>query len=85
MPVELTGQGLEVLNEDPLVIKNPKDWFHIHSYGQLTPFFKGLREEKLLGTHCTTADCEPRAWLPPHLSPLVRFGFSPVVPAMSIF
>lgn len=65
MAVELIGQGLEVLSDDPLVIKNPKNWFHIHSYGGLTPFFKALRDEKLLGTHCTAADCEPRAWLPP--------------------
>ena len=26
----------------------------------------------------------PRAWFPPHLPPLVRFSFSPVIPAMSI-
>ncbi len=39
MAVELIGQGLEVLSDDPLVIKNPKNWFHIHSYGGLTPFF----------------------------------------------
>ncbi len=26
----------------------------------------------------------PRAWFPPHLPPLVRFSFSPAIPAMSI-
>lgn len=66
MTVELLGKPNEVISSDPLVIKNPKDYFHIHSYGQLTPFFAGLRQGKLLGTRCTNAACpENRAWLPP--------------------
>ena len=65
MAVQLIGNGLEILSDDRLVIKNPKHWFHIHSYGQLTPFFHGLREKKLLGTRCTDPHCETRAWLPP--------------------
>ena len=31
MTIELNGTVAEVLNEDPLVIKNQKDWYHIHS------------------------------------------------------
>ncbi len=65
MAVQLIGKGLEILSDDRLVIKNLKNWFHIHSYGQLTPFFHGLREKKLLGTRCTDPHCETRAWLPP--------------------
>lgn len=58
--------ALEVLNGDPLVVKNPKTWFHIHSYGGWGKFFQGLREKKLLATRCTNATCgEKRLWLPP--------------------
>lgn len=66
MTIELDGSVAEVLNEDPLVIKNQKDWYHIHSYGGWGKFFKGLREKKLLATRCTNPDCgEKNLWLPP--------------------
>ena len=66
MSVELIAKGCEVLNLSPLVIKNIKDYFHIHTYGGLTPFFEGLRESKLLGTCCTNRVCEENLlWLPP--------------------
>lgn len=59
-------EPLEVLNDDPLVIKNPKTWYHIHSYGGWGKFFKGLAQGKLLGTKCVNSDCaENRIWLPP--------------------
>ncbi len=66
MSVELIAPGCEALNRSPLVIKNVKDYFHIHSYGGLTPFFEGLLESKLLGARCPNRACgENRIWLPP--------------------
>lgn len=66
MTVKLDGTFAEVLNEDPLVIKNQKNYFHIHSYGGWGRFFAGLREGKLYGTRCTNPACpEKRLWLPP--------------------
>lgn len=43
---------------------------HYHTYGMLTPYFKGLTEGKLLGTKCTNAKCpigkgKAELWLPP--------------------
>jgi uncharacterized OB-fold protein len=66
MAVKLNGTVAEVLNPDPLVIKNPKNWYHIHSYGGWGRFFQGLRQAKLLATRCTNPQCEEkRLWLPP--------------------
>lgn len=66
MTAELDGSVAEVLNEDPLVIKNPKNWYHMHTYGGWGRFFKGLREKKLLATRCANPRCEEkRLWLPP--------------------
>ena len=66
MSVELVAKGCEAMNPSPLVIKNIKDYFHIHTYGGLTPFFEGLRESKLLGTRCPNRACgESLLWLPP--------------------
>ena len=50
MSVDLVAAGCEAVNASPLVIKNVKDYFHIHSYGGLTRFFGGLRQSLLLGT-----------------------------------
>jgi len=43
---------------------------HYHSYGQLTPYFKGLTEGRLLATRCTNSRCpigkgRGELWLPP--------------------
>lgn len=66
MVVKLDGSTAEVLNENPLVIKNKKDWYHIHSYGGWGKFFEGLRKGKLLATRCTNSACLEKAlWLPP--------------------
>ncbi len=66
MAIELDGTAAEVLNEEPLVIKNLKNWHHIHSYGGWGKFFHGLRKGKLLATRCTNSECqEQRLWLPP--------------------
>lgn len=57
---------LEVFNEKPLGVKNPKTWSHFHSYGGWGKFFEGLKQSKLLGTRCTNDKCgEKRVWLPP--------------------
>ncbi len=66
MGFEWPTTAADVLNEEPLVIKNQKNWHHIHSYGGWGKFFKGLRQKKLLATRCTNPDCaENRLWLPP--------------------
>ena len=68
MGVELLKEAGEVVSESPLVVKNPKDYFHIHTYGGLSPFFVGLTESRLLGTQCPDPDCEEdRLWLPPRI------------------
>jgi uncharacterized OB-fold protein len=43
---------------------------HFHTYGQLTPYFKGLAEGRLLGTRCANPACpigrgDGALWLPP--------------------
>jgi len=43
---------------------------HYHTYGLLTPYFKGLTEGRLLGTRCANARCPisrgaGELWLPP--------------------
>ena len=66
--VKLEKPGVETLSDDPMVIKNVKDHYHIHTYGGLTRFFKGLTEGKLMATRCPNKDCaEGRMWLPPRL------------------
>ena len=66
MAIEWPTTCLEVIKDDPFVIKNPKTWYHSHSYGGWGKFFKGLREQKLLATRCTNPKCsEKRLWLPP--------------------
>jgi uncharacterized OB-fold protein len=57
---------LEVINLEPLVVRNPKTWSHFHSYGGSGAFFEALRQEKLMATRCTNPQCgERRLWLPP--------------------
>lgn len=66
MAVELNGTVAEVLERDPLIIKNKKDWHHAHSYGGWGKFFLGLQQGKLLATCCANPQCaEKRLWLPP--------------------
>lgn len=43
---------------------------HYHTYGQLTPYFIGLTEGRLMGTRCVNDDCpisrgRGELWLPP--------------------
>ncbi len=66
MAIDWPTTSAEVLGNDPLIIKNQKNWHHIHSYGGTGRFFDGLRESKLMATRCTNADCDEKdLWLPP--------------------
>lgn len=55
------------------VVRVPRfgeDGTHFHTYGLLTPYFKGLAEGKLLGTKCVNRRCPVsrgagELWLPP--------------------
>ena len=68
MAVQLLKTGGETFSQSPLVIKNPKDYFHIHTYGNLSKFFEGLTQSKIYGTRCANPDCEEtRIWLPPRM------------------
>jgi len=47
-----------------------KEGTHFHTYGQLTPYFKGLTEGKLMGTRCVNPKCpiykgKGELWVPP--------------------
>lgn len=64
MTIEVIGRGLEVAEENPLVVKNHKDITHFHSYGGLTPFFHGLVQGKLMATRCPQCR-DAELWLPP--------------------
>lgn len=55
------------------VVRVPRfgeDGTHFHTYGLLTPYFKGLTEGKLFGTRCVNPRCpvgrgDGELWLPP--------------------
>lgn len=51
-----TEEGTILFNVDPIIIKDHYEIDYIHSYAQDTPFFTGLAEGKLRGSHC--ANCE---------------------------
>ncbi|MDO8567844.1 MAG: OB-fold domain-containing protein [Dehalococcoidales bacterium] len=65
--VKFTGQPANIIKAEPaLVIEWPMAITHRHTYGKLSPFFKGLTEGKLLATKCVNPECdEHRLWLPP--------------------
>jgi uncharacterized OB-fold protein len=47
-----------------------KEGTHFHTYGLLTPYFKGLTEGRLMATRCVNAKCpvakgKGELWLPP--------------------
>jgi len=61
-----TPSVLSDQSDDFWVVEFPRSPMHYHTYGLLTPFFKGLTEGKLLATKCTNPDCtENSVWLPP--------------------
>lgn len=66
MSIDWPSVALEVVGRQPLIVKNPKTWSHIHSYGGWGKFFDGLQQGKLLAARCTNPACgEKRLWLPP--------------------
>ncbi|MFQ5600483.1 MAG: Zn-ribbon domain-containing OB-fold protein [Candidatus Krumholzibacteriia bacterium] len=66
-PAKITGQ------KDVWVLHFPRfgeEGTHYHSYGMLTPYFKGLTEGRLLATRCVNEGCpvsrgNGEMWLPP--------------------
>lgn len=46
-------EGTILFNLDPIIIKDHYEIDYIHSYAQDSPFFAGLAQKKLLGSHCT--------------------------------
>ena len=66
-PSEITETG------DAWILHLPRfgeEGTHYHTYGLLTPYFKGLGEGKLMATRCTNRDCpisngNGELWLPP--------------------
>lgn len=66
MATDWPKAALEVIEADPMVVRNPKTWSHFHTYGGWGRFFKGLEQKKLLATQCSNPRCdEKRMWLPP--------------------
>src|SRR4030043_2081163 len=61
------GKVSKIRQTEPrTVIEWPRALTHVHTYGLLSPFFKGLREGKLMATRCPNGKCtEKRLWIPP--------------------
>jgi uncharacterized OB-fold protein len=67
MSTKYIGKPLDLFDEKTAwVINFPRAIVHYHTYGLLTPFFKGLTEGKLMATKCVNPKCpHPSVWLPP--------------------
>ena len=75
--VELTTKSAPVLMEklfgkdvpaECIVRENPRTIVHRHTYGGLSPFFKGLGRHDLGGTRCKSKSCKHTGiWLPPRV------------------
>jgi uncharacterized OB-fold protein len=65
--VKFIGKVTKIRQTEPrTVIEWPRALTHVHTYGMLSPFFKGLREGKLMATRCPNKNCpENRLWIPP--------------------
>ncbi|MDH3215388.1 MAG: hypothetical protein OEN01_03745 [Candidatus Krumholzibacteria bacterium] len=72
--VKLRTTPSEITNiEDVWVLHFPrfgKEGTHYHTYGMLTPYFKGLTEGRLMATRCVNEACpisngHGEKWLPP--------------------
>jgi uncharacterized OB-fold protein len=65
--VKFIGQATKFRQTEPAaVIEWPRSITHVHTYGMLSPFFKGLREGRLMATRCPNEKCpEKRLWIPP--------------------
>jgi hypothetical protein len=67
LSTEYIGEPLELYDDKKAwVVRWPRSLEHRHTYGLLTPFFKGLTQGKLLATKCVNPKCPaPSVWLPP--------------------
>lgn len=67
LSTEYIGEPLSLFDDEKAwVVRWPRTVEHHHTYGLLTPFFKGLTQGKLMATKCTNPDCtENSVWLPP--------------------
>jgi len=65
--ITFIGQVTRIRQTEPAtVVEWPRSITHIHTYGMLSPFFKGLREGRLMATRCPNEKClEKRLWMPP--------------------
>jgi uncharacterized OB-fold protein len=61
------GETTRIRQSEPaMVIEWPRSITHIHTYGMLSPFFKGLSQGRLMATRCPNRTCtENRLWIPP--------------------
>jgi uncharacterized OB-fold protein len=65
--IKFIGRVTKIRQTEPAtVIEWPRSITHVHTYGMLSPFFKGLGEGKLMATCCPNEKCpENRLWIPP--------------------
>lgn len=71
-PVAMNPSTIDVVGE-AWILHVPRfgvEGTHYHTYGLLTPYFKGLAEGRLLGTRCINVSCpisqgHGQLWLPP--------------------
>jgi uncharacterized OB-fold protein len=66
-PSKITESGVAWILHVP---RFGEEGTHYHTYGLLTPYFKGLTEGKLMGTRCVNPGCpiykgEGELWIPP--------------------
>ncbi|MFQ5877585.1 MAG: Zn-ribbon domain-containing OB-fold protein [Acidobacteriota bacterium] len=66
-PSEITRKGEVWILHFP---RFGEEGTHYHTYGMLTPYFRGLSEGRLMATRCTNPDCpiargRGELWLPP--------------------
>ena len=61
------GQVTKIKQTEPqTVIEWPRTLTHIHTYGLLSPFFRGLKEGRLKATYCPDKKCPGNLlWIPP--------------------
>jgi hypothetical protein len=48
--------GTVLFNVDPIIVKDHYEIDYLHSYAQDSPFFAGLANKKLLGSHCDSCE-----------------------------
>jgi uncharacterized OB-fold protein len=68
-----TTQSSITRKDDVWILHFPRfgeEGTHYHTYGQLTPYFQGLTEGRLMATRCVAPECpiskgKGELWLPP--------------------